>query len=85
MRVAMAISLGRRWFGRVLAATVVLGCLAGLTAWRYWPWREKYPVPLPPPAASPGKVVVAYLRSLDAYDTATIRRRHIPPGHLERL
>src|SRR5258708_15923971 len=66
----MAVKPRRRWLTRVLAIAAVIACLAGLAAWRYWPWRQKYAVPLPPPHASPGRVVVAYLRALDAHDTA---------------
>ncbi len=56
---------------RVLAIAAVLACLAGLPAWHYWPWRQKYAVPVPPPHASPRRVVVAYLHALDAHDNTT--------------
>ncbi|HXT92323.1 MAG TPA: hypothetical protein VN714_24065 [Trebonia sp.] len=59
----------RRQFTRLLAATAA--CVAALAAWRYGPWREKYAVALPPPTASQRQVVLAYLRALDAHDSAT--------------
>jgi hypothetical protein len=52
-----------------LAATAT--CLVALAAWRNGPWREKYAVALPPPTASQRQVVLAYLRALDAHDSAT--------------
>jgi hypothetical protein len=60
-RQAMHVSVRprRRWLRYVLGIALVIGCLAGLAAWRYWPRREKHTVALPPPAAAPGKVVVA--------------------------
>lgn len=67
----MAVRPGRRWLMGILAIVLVIGCLAGLAAWRYWPWRQKYPVPLPAVSASPGQVVVAYLRALNAHDQTT--------------
>jgi hypothetical protein len=57
-------------FTWLLAAAVVAFAVA-LGTWRYGPWREKYAVALPPPAASQRQVVLAYLRALDAHDTAT--------------
>jgi hypothetical protein len=67
----MAVRPGRRWLKLVLATVLVVGCLAGLAAWQYWPWRQKYAVPLPAAGASPGQVVVAYLRALNAHDQTT--------------
>lgn len=52
-------------------AAVVVACLMTLAVWQFWPWREKYPVAVPPPAASQRQVVLAYLRSLDAHDSVT--------------
>jgi hypothetical protein len=60
----------RRQFTRLVAAATV-ACVAALAAWRYGPWREKYAVAVPPPAASQRQVVLAYLRALDAQDSAT--------------
>jgi len=68
----------RRWLWYVLAIALVIGCLAGLAAWRYWPWREKHAVALPPPAAAPGKVVVAYLHALNSDDKATAEALSAP-------
>jgi hypothetical protein len=67
----MAARTGRRWLIRVLAVAAAAGCLVTLACWRYWPWREKYAVPAPPPSASARQVVLAYLRALDAHDSAT--------------
>jgi hypothetical protein len=67
----MAARTGMRWLKRLLAAAAVAGCLATLACWRYWPWREKYAVPVPPPSASARHVVLAFLRALDAHDSAT--------------
>jgi hypothetical protein len=74
----MAVRPVRRWLKRVLAITLVIGCLAGLAAWRYWPWREKFAVALPPPGAPPSQFVVAYLRALDAYDKVTAEALSAP-------
>jgi hypothetical protein len=53
------------------AVSCALACLVAVAAWWYGPWREKYVVPLPPAAASPRQVVLAYVRALDAHDSAT--------------
>jgi hypothetical protein len=74
----MAAGPAKHRLRRVLAIVAVIGCLAGLAAWRYWPWQEKHVVTLPPPAASPGQVAVAYLRALDAYDSATANALSAP-------
>ena len=60
----------RRRLVRPLTAAVVAGLMT-LAVWQFWPWREKYPVALPPPAASQRQVVWAYVRSLDAHDSLT--------------
>jgi hypothetical protein len=66
----MVRTVGRRQFTRLLAAALV-ACVAALAMWRYGPWREKYAVALPPPGASQRQVVLAYIRALDAHDSAT--------------
>jgi hypothetical protein len=66
---------GRRRRMRVLAIAAVLACLAG---WHYWPGRQKYAVLVPSPHASPRRVVVAYLRALDAHDTTTAQALSAP-------
>jgi hypothetical protein len=55
--------------------------VAALAAWRYGPWQEKYAVALPPPAASQRQVVLAYLRALDAHDSATAVALSAPSMH----
>ncbi len=60
----------RRQLSCLLAAELIAG-VAALTAWSYGPWREKYMVAMPLPAASQQQVVLAYLRALDAHDGAT--------------
>jgi hypothetical protein len=69
----MVTPAGRRRFAPRLVAGTVACLVAGLAlaAWWYGPWREKYPVALPPPSASQRQVVLAYLRALDAHDSAT--------------
>jgi hypothetical protein len=62
-------AVGRPWLA-LLAVAVVVAALAAATWWQ-WPWRQKYAVPVPPPTAAPGKVGRAYLRALDAHDSAT--------------
>jgi hypothetical protein len=62
---------GSRRRTSVLAVALGLACLAALPAWHYWPLRQKYDVPVPPPGASPRLVVLAYLHALDAHDSAT--------------
>jgi hypothetical protein len=65
------VTAGRRRLFAGLAVAVAVACVVALAAWRFGPWREKYAVPLPPPAASQRQVVLAYLRALDAHDGAT--------------
>ena len=50
------------------AAAVIALVVAG---WWLGPWRQKYSVPVPPPSASARQVVLAYLRALNAHDSAT--------------
>jgi hypothetical protein len=52
----------------VAGLLALIGLLAG---WWVWPWREKYSVPVPTASASAREVVIAYLRALDAHDSAT--------------
>jgi hypothetical protein len=61
----------RRRLLTLLLAAATLACVVAAAAWRYGPWREKYAVALPPPAASQRQVVLAYLRALDAHDGGT--------------
>jgi hypothetical protein len=67
----MTVKPGRLWLTRTLAISAIIACLGGLAAWRNWPWRQKYEVPLPRPDASAAQVVTAYLHALDAHDQAT--------------
>jgi hypothetical protein len=67
----MAAARSRRLTAAVAAAVAVVAFIMTLAIWRYWPWREKYTVAMPPPAASQQTVVRAYLRALDAHDSAT--------------
>jgi hypothetical protein len=56
----------------VLVAYFAVAIVAvGVAGWWYWPWREKYVVPAPPPSATARQVVLAYLHALDAHDSAT--------------
>src|SRR5258708_29244734 len=74
----MTVKPGRLWLTRALAIAAGIACLAGLATWRYWPWRQKYAVPLPPPDAPAAQVVVAYLHALDARDKATAEALSAP-------
>jgi hypothetical protein len=55
----------------VSAAAVAAVIVAGVVLTRQHVDRQKYPVPVPPPGASARTVVLAYLHSLDAHDSAT--------------
>ncbi len=74
----MAIQRGRRLRIAALAVAVALACILGLAAWWYGPWRQKYAVAMPPPTASQRQVVLAYLRALDAHDSATAEALSAP-------
>ncbi len=62
----------------MLALAATAACLLALAAWKYGPWRQKYVVALPPPTASQRQVVRAYLRALDAHDSATAEALSTP-------
>jgi hypothetical protein len=75
----MAERAGRRRLA-LLVVTVAVAALAAATWWQ-WPWRQKYTVAVPAPAAAPGQVVRAYLRALDAHDSATAYALSAPNFH----
>jgi hypothetical protein len=62
---------GRRWLTVLVACFAVAITAVGVAGWSFRPWREKYVVPVLPPSASARQVVLAYLRALDAHDSAT--------------
>jgi len=66
----MAARAGKRRLARVIGVVAVAGSFLAVAAWLHWPGRETYQVEVPA-AASPRQVVLAYLRALDAHDTAT--------------
>ncbi len=74
----MAAPAGRRGLVIILTVAAVAVCLLALAAWGYWPWRDKPQVAVPPPTASPRQVVQAYLRALDAHDSATAEALSTP-------
>jgi hypothetical protein len=65
--------MARRVTRRRLTVLTVAAAAAALAIAAWWdgPWRQTYAVPVPPPSAAPGQVVRAYLRALDAHDSAT--------------
>lgn len=61
----------RRSWKVATAAVVVVAALVGGGWW--WESTPRYDVPLPSASAGPGDVVRAYMRALDAHDSATAR------------